>query len=201
MSENILNKNQHQLLMRIINNKWCFDKRDNTFKLSNRKMAGRLKVSASSVDQLIRVLNTQKLLATITVSTLHHRGHPEVEKRRMLSPIFMWWYHKYEKWTAIAWWHLKTFEAVKEWRKMCRELDCYVDPETGEMFDFNWWWVTFKADRYNCFDRCWRSEDDTPKGRTEEQGYRLEECSLPPLTQYDKYWIGSIRDERYKQRI
>lgn len=198
MSEtNVLNNKQYQLLLKIIGNKWCFDKRDNTFKVSNRKISDRVKVSPSSVDQLLRVLNKHSLISVVEVSVLDSYGVPGIEERRMLSPIFMWWYHKYERWTAIAWFHLKSFDAVKEWRRLCRELDCYIDPKTGEMIDFNWWYVTDRADRYTSFDRCWRAgEKDANRHGTEEY-YRMEDCQTSPLTPYDIEWFRSINNERY----
>lgn len=203
MQEQNIPTKQHTLLKKIINNKWCFNKRDNTFTLSNRETAKKLKVSASSVDQLHRTLSKQSLTTKVRVSYIDKNGDPKEQTLKMLSPIFMWWYSPLEKWQAIALFHLKSFEEVREWRRVCRYYNCYIDPESGEMFDFNWYYITEFGERYTSFDRCWRRKDMQKNylKHGSEQWYRIEDSELGELTEYDYNWFDEANNESKYQYL
>ena len=65
---NGISKRQYNLLTDIMNNTKLFDRRDNTFLVSSRKIADRLHISASKVDQLMRVLSIKDLVRMVIIN-------------------------------------------------------------------------------------------------------------------------------------
>lgn len=186
----ILTNKEHELLMIIINNNRCFDKRDNTFLLSNRKIAGKVSVSPSKVDRLFRTLRKHNLIKTVINSCYNIDGSRNNRPVTMLSPKFLFIsYTKSDRWFIGALWTLEHVKSVYEWSRLCRELNCFICPDTGEIKPFNWYKIDKKANYYTCFDRCYR------KGSKEEfinyedinssQYYRLQDVEI--LTDYVYY--------------
>jgi len=188
--DKIDNKN-YKLLLSIINNPSLFDKLDNTFKTSNRQIASKLNVSASKVDRLFRLLKSKDLVRDVRQG----KG-----KLRMLSPKFIYTSRRnYDRWINGALWDLGCYEKVRQWRKVCRELNQWIDPDTGEMKSFNWYYIDVKADQVSCFDRCYRKGDKETyyieEDRDSSQGYRINELKAGNVTDYDLRWFDMINRE------
>lgn len=184
------NKN-YGLLITIINDPRLFDRLDNTFKASNRKIANKLDVSPSKVDRLFRLLKSKDLTRMIKQKG---RGI------RMLSPKFIYTSRrKYDRWITGALWDLGCYEKVRGWRKICRSLNQWIDPATGEMKNFNWYYIDVKADQVSCFDRCYRKGDKetyyTEEDRDSTQGYKVDELKAGKVTDHDLGWFDMINRE------
>lgn len=188
----ILTNKEHQLLMQLINNNKCFDKRDNTFSLSNRKLADKVGVSPSKVDRLFRTLSKHHLVKKVINKQYNNDGSLNVKPVYMLSPKFLFIsYTKSDRWFIGALWALEHIKKVYEWSKLCRDLNCFICPATGEMKPFNWYKIDKKANYYTAFDRCYR------KGSKEEflnyddlnssQYYSLKEAEILNDYVYYKY--------------
>lgn len=109
--------------MRIFNNYKCFDKESNTFKLSHRKIADHLNVSASSVYRLIKYLIGKNLVREVEFLS---------EKCLMLCPSLVYRSDRREYWWFKAVFFLTSYEKALEWSDMCWKLGHMIDPETGE---------------------------------------------------------------------
>lgn len=186
----ILTNKEYELLMVIINNNRCFDKRDNTFLLSNRKIAEKICVSPSKVDRLFRTLNKHNLIKKVINISYNLDGSSNNNPVTMLSPKFLFIsYTKSDRWFVGALWTLEHVKKVYEWARLCRDLNCFVCPSTGEIKAFNWYKIDKKARQYTAFDRCYR------KGSKEEfinyedinssQYYSLQDAEI--LTDYVYY--------------
>ncbi|QXN60068.1 hypothetical protein KUA24_1 [Vibrio phage HNL01] len=186
-----LNKKQYELLMKVVNNTKCFDRKDNTFLLSNRKIAERLRVSASGVDQLFRVLKKEGLLKGVVTSYMN------TKPVKMLSPRFLWIsYTKTDRYYCSVLYKLGCVQLADEWRLLCRELGGYVDVNTGEInFDFTWHYIDEIASRYTCWDVCYRRQDSKVSLDDHEdssQGYNLKELGLEEVTLKDMQWFEEV---------
>lgn len=183
---------EYSLLMIIINNNKCFDRRDNTFLLSNRKIAVKIGVSASKVDQLFRVLSKEDLVRKVNPFLSCDDVY------RMLSPQYMFIsYNKYDRWIIGALWELGSMSEVHRWHNLCKELNCRIDPCTGEVKAFNWWYIEQKAEQYTLYDRCYRKGSSQVLARELEdennsQYYSLCDVDCHDLTTYDYLWFDSI---------
>ncbi|CAM0110590.1 hypothetical protein VPH5P1C_0154 [Vibrio phage 5P1c] len=188
--------------MQIVNNNKLFDRRDNTFLLSNRKMAGKLKVGSSTVDRLFRVLKKHELVRIVRNQSYTKGGKESKESKTlvvMLSPKFLFIsYTKSDRWMIGALWELRDLREVYQWGKLCRELNCYISPATGELKPFNWWMIDCKANQYTCFDRCYRKKSKEVHHSDDEsntQYYSLKDSEIEELTQYDRQWLSSINNQ------
>lgn len=149
----MLSRIQYTLLTNIINldarqsNK-LFNKRDNTFIQSNRGIAKALGVPPSSVDRLFRVCKEKGLIKLVT----DNQGID----RWMLNPSFLWYNNREEKPLARFMFSLGSYDAAILWRKECERLGMYIDPLTGEAWDFNWSPINAYAQSYQSWDFNWR---------------------------------------------
>lgn len=116
--------NQFKLLIRIFRSKKCFDQKDNTFKLSNRKIATHLKVAPSSVDQLMRTLSKREL--TRYVTTL-------IDTVLMLKPELLFKKPRRNYWYAKGLWFFRDHDKTIQWIDLCWYYYRFVDFTTGEM--------------------------------------------------------------------
>lgn len=115
----------------------------------------------------------------------------------MLSPKYLFIsYTKSDRWIIGALWELREIQDVYKWSRLCRELNCHIDPLTGEMRGFNWYKIDCRANQYTSFDRCYRkgskcrySVDDI---ENYTQYHTLGELSCHDLTTYDYLWIDSL---------
>lgn len=152
MTDKSLLKPHYNLLITIINCNKCFDRRDNTFLLSNRKIARFINCSPSKVDQLFRLLKDKDLVRYKQVTE-----HQQINNNRMLDPSFLFIsYTRSDYWITLAIYHLASLEKVRKWRKTCLELDSMIDPRYGNLIPFNWFKTRLRASQYNSFDRCYK---------------------------------------------
>lgn len=155
----ILTNKENQLLIQLVNNNKCFDRRDNTFLLSNRKLADNVGVSPSKMDRLFRILNKHNLVKKVINKTYNSDGSLNVKPVVMLSPKFLFIsYTNSDRWFIGSLWTLEHIKKVYEWASLCRELNCFICPDTGEMKPFNWYKIDKKANYYTAFDKCYRKE-------------------------------------------
>lgn len=153
----ILTNKENQLLIQLVNNNKCFDRRDNTFLLSNRKLADNVGVSPSKMDRLFRILNKHNLVKKVINKTYNSDGSLNVKPVVMLSPKFLFIsYTNSDRWFIGSLWTLEHIKKVYEWASLCRELNCFICPDTGEMKPFNWYKIDKKANYYTAFDKCYR---------------------------------------------
>lgn len=160
-----ISSKHYNVLTLIINNTKCFDRRDNTFILSNRKIADKVKVSPSKVDQLFRELRKKGLLKKVrSVNQLVKNGIVNNNPLyNMLDPKYLFIsYIKSDIFIICALWDLEDISLVREWRGLCKRFNCHVDPMTGEMTKFNWYYVERVANSYYLYDRCYRKGSKTP---------------------------------------
>ena len=195
----VLTNKQYTLLLDIMNNTKTFDRRDNTFLLSNRKIAEKLKISSSTVDRLLRVLKKHDLIREVRNQSYTKEGKENKNKVVMLSPKFLFIsYTQSDRWMIGALWELKDIQKVYKWGKLCRELNCYIDPLTGEQKDFNWWMIDCKANQYTCFDRCYRKQSKEVHHNDDEnntQYYNLKDSEMIETTQQDQQWFSGINKQ------
>lgn len=186
--------------MSIINNTKCFDRRDNTFLLSNRSIASKLHISASTVDRLFRTLSKHRLVKMVTNQLLTK------DKVTMLSPKFIFIsYNNSDRWIIGALWELEDLSKVYQWRDLCEDLTCFIDPVTGEVKTFNWYEITLKANQYTAFDRCYRNKskcvyNSDCANDNSSQHYNIEELNTNKLLLDDIQWfnnINSFSDHNY----
>lgn len=193
-----LNSKQYALLLQIVHHVKCFDKRDNTILLSNRKLADKLRVSPSKVDQLIRILKKNNLIKLVkATSEVRIKGVVSPSKPlRMLSPKFMWWsYTKTDRIITGALYEFGCIEQVRKWRTMCRNLDGFIDPETGELKEYNWYYIDKEAYSYCIkWDRC-RRVTDRYKGLG-DSGFTLQDAYAEEISPYDVKWFNEIKDKK-----
>lgn len=188
----MLNDKGYQLLLRIVNNNKCFDKRDNIFLLSNRKIADRLKVSNSSIDRLFRRLKSLDLVRQVKPFL------SSKDTYRMLSPRYLFIsYNKIDRWMIATLYELKDLESVYKWHDLCKELNCYIDPLTGEVLDFNWWYIEQVANRYTSFDRCYRKNSlqvlgSDLKDDNNSQYYSKSDLNMSWILDKDLEWFNDI---------
>lgn len=193
-----LNKKQYGLLITLVNSPKCFDRKDNTFLLSNRKLADIVSVSASSIDQLFRILKKHNLIKTL--HTVHMESDKPSKAYRMLSPRFLWIsYIKTDRYYYSALYELESVEKADTWRKVCRNLGGLVDVHTGEIDDsFTWHFIDSIAERYTCWDKCYRRDDTqvtVDEDQHSPQGYNLRDADLDGLTLYDRQWFEMVNSE------
>lgn len=196
----ILSRPQFDLLLKIMNDWRLFDKRDNTFLVSNRKIASRLSLGSSTVDRLMRVLKKNDLLREVLSTSYTKEGLLNKSKVLMLSPKFLFIsYTKTDRWLLGGLWELRDISLVYKWRRTCSDLCCYIDPITGEMLDFNWYLIERKANQYTSFDRCHRtsSKDIYHSNDVEidSQYYSLRELDCTELSVADYDWITDINKD------
>jgi hypothetical protein len=192
--------------MRMINDTKVFDRRDNTFTLSNRKAATRLGVGSSTVDRLFRALSANDLVRDVRNQSYTKEGVYNTETVAMLSPLYIFIsYTKSDRWITGALWELRDIEKVYNWSTMCKELACFIHPCSGEVKPFNWYEIDCKANQYTSFDRCYRKgskekyyNDDQHK----TEYYSLKDADTDSLTPDDQQWLDSVNqcsDLRYKK--
>lgn len=193
----VLTDKENQLLMQLVNNNKCFDRRDNTFLLSNRKLADKVGVSPSKVDRLFRTLNKHNLVKKVINKTYNSNGSLNVKPVAMLSPKFLFIsYTRSDRWFIGALWTLEHIKKVYEWSSLCRDLNCFICPDTGEMKPFNWYDIDRKANYYTSFDRCYRKKSkqiyNDYENEYQSQHYNLVDVDCYDLTTYDYIWIDSL---------
>ena len=193
----VLTDKEYSLLMKIVNNNRLFDRRDNTFLKSNREAATILKLGSSTVDRLFRTLKKHDLVRKVRNLSYTKEGKVNKVLVMMLSPKFLFIsYTKSDRWITGALWEFQEIQDVYKWSKLCRELNCYINPETGEMKDFNWYKIDCKANQYTSFDRCYRKgskskyTNDDVENHT--QHYTIKDVDCHNLTTYDYLWLDSL---------
>lgn len=195
----VLTDKQYELLIDIMNNTKVFDKRDNTFLLSNRKIAKKIGVSDSTINRLMRVLSKHNLIKKVINSSYTKEGKKNTNKVIMLSPKFLFIsYTKSDRWWCGALFELEDINKVYQWSDNCRALNCFIDPTTGEQKPFNWWLIDCKANQYTCFDRCYRKKSKEIYYSDDEnntQYYSLKDSDIDGLTLYDSQWLSSINKQ------
>ncbi|AHK11646.1 hypothetical protein S140_239 [Shewanella sp. phage 1/40] len=129
-----------------------FNRRDNTFTQSNRMIAKRLGVPASSIDRLVRICKAKRLIKVI----IDNQGIT----RLMLDPAFIWYHDKLEKPLGKFMFELGSYKEALKWREKCTILGYYIDPVTGETFDYNWRNVDIYAQSYGLWDVNYRESND-----------------------------------------
>ena len=189
----MLNKREYELLIKIINNNKCFDRRDNTFNIPNTDIAKVVGCSPSTVDRLIRELRKQDLVRKVNT------GYIDKNYQLMLSPKFIFIsYTKSDRWIIGALYELMCIREVYTWSSLCRELNCFIDCETGEVKDFNWYEIDTKANYYTSFDRCYRKKSKVLYSNDFEgntTNYKLEELDGNKLHEYDHVWFDLVNKE------
>lgn len=195
----VLTDKQYKLLIDIMNNTKTFDKRDNTFLLSNRKIAKKIGVSDSTVNRLMRILSKHNLIKNVINSSYTKEGKKNTNKMTMLSPKFLFIsYTKSDRWWCGALFEFEDINKVYQWSRDCRNLNCFIDPATGEQKPFNWWMIDCKANQYTCFDRCYRKKSKEIYYNDDEndtQYYSLKDSEIDGLTQYDRQWLSNINKQ------
>lgn len=148
MKKNKLTKSRYNLLQQIIQNVKCFDKKDNTFLLSNRDMAADIGVSASSVDRLFRDLRSKDLVRMI-INIFD-------KSVWMLDPEYLFYNAREEKPFNIAMFQLGSHEYASQWRDWSIENNIVTNVRTGKPFRMSRARIYDYASRYSMFDRCYR---------------------------------------------
>lgn len=201
-SRPVLNTKQNALFYRIINHTKCFDRRDNSILLSNRDIAKVLKVSASSIDQVFRVLSKEGLLKKVKVTrtVIDKQGKvKDAVPLRVVSPRFIWIsYTKLDRSVYVALFDLECLDKLDMWWKACKDEQILIDTETGEIREFNWYYAESIANRYTCFDRCYRKVDSlvsVKENNNSNQHHELSESNLDGLTLQDKIWFDKINED------
>ena len=97
----------------------------------------------------------------------------------MLDPKFLFIsYTKSDIYITSALWDLECIKKVREWRKQCRMVNSYIDPLTGEIEEFNWYYIEKKANSYSLYDRCYRKGSKTPSTTScPESGYNIKDAN------------------------
>ncbi len=198
----VLKDKEYSLLMQLVNNTKVFDKRDNTFLLSNRKIACKVGVSASKVDRLFRTLSKHNLIKKVINTQYTSKGLINTTPVVMLSPKFLFIsFTNTDRWIIAALWELGCIAKAREWATVCKNLACWVCPETGEIKSFNWHDINTKANSYTCFDRCYRKKSrhvEIIGNNTDEnssQYYKLNELDSNGLHPYDFEWFDMINKQ------
>ena len=177
--EGLVSKN-YKVLQLIINDTKCFDRRDNTFLLSNRKLATRLSISPSKVDQLFREMRNKGLVKKVRSvdQGIIKSIVKVVPLYNMLDPKFLFIsYTKSDIFISCALWDLECIGLVREWRGLCKRFNCYIDPIHGDMSEFNWYYIERIANGYQWFDRCYRKGSRTPSRSSKPESiYRKEDA-------------------------
>lgn len=180
---------QWGLLKTVINDYRLFDKRDNTFKLSNRDTAKALKCSPSKIDQLHRSLRKYNLTKKVTVTIYQY-----INALVQLDPRFLYInnFNKKDYWFTLALYLFNDTDKVIEWRGVCKQVGYIVHPSTGEILEYlPWQKYHLKQSLYTCFDRCYR------KGETSA----LNDLKLADsLCSYDLEWFKRINAISKKSR-
>lgn len=176
----------------MINDTKVFDRRDNTFLLSNRKIADRYKMGSSTVDRLFRVLGKHNLIKKVKNQLSNDK------LVTMLSPKFLFIsYTNSDRWITGALWELEDIKEVYKWSDLCKSLACFINPTTGEVKPFNWYDIECRADQYTCFDRCYRKHTkslyiDNKEDKDSTQHYRLNELDSNQWNDQDYQWFNDI---------
>jgi hypothetical protein len=120
----LLTHKKFHLLVRVFNHSKCFDKRDNTFKVSNRKIAQYLGVSPSSIDRLMRALHHLNLIKVV---------NNIIQEDIMLKPEFLHKKPRINFWFNKGLYHLEDFNRALDWVDVCWSIGKIISPETGEV--------------------------------------------------------------------
>lgn len=150
MKKNKLTKTSYSLLQQIVHNVKCFDKKDNTFLLSNRCMAANIGVGASSIDRLFRVMRSKDLVRMI-INIFD-------QSVRMLDPEYLFYNAREEKPFNIAMFQLGSHEYASQWRDWSIDNNIVTNVRTGKPFRMSRARICDYAGRYSMFDRCYRKE-------------------------------------------
>jgi len=123
------------LLLSIVKNNHCFDRKDNTFKLSNRATAKRLGITIYSVNTLMNNLKERGLTKIVTTS---------LSNQLMLNPSFL--FRKPRKnyyWYSRGLWYYESHKETIEWINFCWEHGKLIEPSTGEILNKNLHYVFY----------------------------------------------------------
>lgn len=148
MKKNKLTKTRYNLLQQIVHNVKCFDKKDNTFLLSNRATAKVLGVSRDSVDRLFRDMKDKDLVRVV--------ANIFDQSVWMLDPEYLFYNAREEKPFNIAMFQLGGHEYASQWREWSIENNIVTNVRTGKPFRMSRARVYDYASRYSMFDRCYR---------------------------------------------
>lgn len=148
MKKNKLAKTRYDLLQQIVHNVKCFDKKDNTFLLSNRSAAKVLGVSRDSVDRLFIDMKSKDLVRMI-INIFD-------QSARMLDPEYLFYNAREEKPFNIAMFQLGSHEYASQWRDWSIENNIVTNVRTGKPFRMSRARICDYAGRYSMFDRCYR---------------------------------------------
>jgi hypothetical protein len=195
LESKVLGQKHYTLLIDIVNNSKCFDRRDNTFLLSNRSIAGKLNCSPSKVDQLFRVMKEKMLVKNVTSSNYNSTFV------RMLDPRFLFISHtKTDRFYYYVLYQFGDVKRADNWRLDCRGLNGFIDINTGELKAFNWYYIDNIAKSYSRFDRCYRKhtkEIELNKSKSDNcendpQMYTVDNLSIKAVIQKDLDWLNDI---------
>jgi hypothetical protein len=195
LGSQVLEQKHYTLLIDIVNNSKCFDRRDNTFLLSNRSISDRLNCSPSKVDQLFRVLKNKQLVKGILISNYSDK------LVRMLDPRFLFIsYTKTDRYYYYVLYQLGDVKSADRWRLDCRFLNGFIDINTGELKTFNWYYIDNIAKSYSRFDRCYRKntkEIELTKSKSDNydndsQMYTIDSLGIKEVIQKDLDWLNDI---------
>lgn len=139
---------KYKLLRRIIADRRSFDKKDNTFLLSNRQIAKRINVSPSYIDQLMRTLKQLNLIKPI----INIFGDSVI----MLDPEYLFFNVKEEKPFNIALFQLGSHDMALQWRDYCRLYNVVINARTNKQMKIRRCDIDSYSASYSMFDRCYR---------------------------------------------
>ncbi|CAM3901939.1 hypothetical protein [Shewanella aquimarina] len=119
-----VNKNQRELLDKIVLSKECFDRRENTFQLNDSAIGRSLKVSRDKVGRLMRTLKKQDVIREIVGA--------DQSTALMLSLSVYARLHPIEHHFHSILWSLRDYNEAINFTKKERQIGWFIDPETGE---------------------------------------------------------------------
>jgi DNA-binding Lrp family transcriptional regulator len=115
---------QYKLLARVMSKHSCFDSKDNTFLLSNSKIAFKVGVHRSTIDRLIKVLRKRDLIRRVTTICGSYL---------MLNPIFITTHPRETYWYSKALYFLGYNTKADRWALECWTMGLMIDPQSGEV--------------------------------------------------------------------
>lgn len=135
--QHTLTYKQYLLLIRIVNSRACFDKRDNCFQLSQRKIAKHIKEPLTNIQRLFVKLKDNNLTANVI------DAHDTTKV--MLNPYYLYIGHPNNKEFNIAQYDLRSAIAAWHYIMLCESIGWIVNGVTGELIrpynnerQYNW---------------------------------------------------------------
>lgn len=120
-----LSTSRYNLLLKIVNNPKCFDKKDNTFKISNRGISKEVNVAPDTINRLMIDIKIRGLVRVID-NIYNHKVY-------MLNPAYLCsGLPSFEYWFCKAMFHLGGHSQALDWVTSCWRLGSLIDPDTKE---------------------------------------------------------------------